>query len=49
MVTSMYPLPDDKNAYANGFTTVHGSPLEQRWGGWWVTGIGGASIWGTCP
>ena len=38
MTTSMYPLPDDPNAYANGFTTIHGSPLEQRWGGWWVTG-----------
>ena len=50
MVTSMYPLPDDKNAYANGFTTVHGSPLEQRWGGWWVTGsAGGARHMGNVP
>ena len=37
-VTSVFPLPDDPNAYANGFVTSHGSPLEQRWGGWWVTG-----------
>ena len=37
MVQSVYPLRDE-NSYANGFTTVHGSPLEQRWGGWWVTG-----------
>ncbi len=42
MVQSVYPLKDE-NSYANGFTTVHGSPLEQRWGGWWVTGdTGGA-------
>ncbi len=50
MVTSMYPLPDDPNAYANGFTTVQGSPLTQRWGGWWVTGNhGGASHMGNVP
>jgi hypothetical protein len=50
MTTSMYPLPDDPNAYANGFTTMHGSPLEQRWGGWWVTGdTGGAQHMGNIP
>ena len=50
MTTSMYPLPDDPNAYANGFSTVQGSPLEQRWGGWWVTGdAGGAQHLGNIP
>jgi hypothetical protein len=50
MTTSMYPLPDDPNAYANGFTTVQGSPLTQRWGGWWVTGdTGGAQHLGNIP
>jgi hypothetical protein len=50
MTTSMYPLPDDPNAYANGMTTVQGSPLEQRWGGWWVTGNhGGAKHMGNIP
>ena len=50
MVGSMFPLPDDPNAYANGFTTVQGSPLEQRWGGWWVTGNhGGARHMGNVP
>jgi hypothetical protein len=50
LTTSMYPLPDDPNAYANGFTTVQGSPLEQRWGGWWVTGdTGGAQHLGNIP
>jgi len=50
MTTSMYPLPDDPNAYANGFSTVQGSLLEQRWGGWWVTGdTGGAQHLGNIP
>ena len=50
LLTSMYPLPDDPNAYANGFTTVQGSPLDQRWGGWWVTGDhGGARHMGNIP
>ncbi len=42
MVQSVYPLKDE-NSYANGFTTVHGSPLDQRWGGWWVTGDPGGA------
>jgi hypothetical protein len=46
LVQSMYPIPDEIS-YANGFTTVHGSPLEQRWGGWFVTGdTGGAKHMG---
>jgi hypothetical protein len=40
MVQSVYPLKDEYS-YVNGFTTIHGSPLEQRWGGWWVTGDAG--------
>jgi hypothetical protein len=48
-VQSMYPIPDELS-YANGFTTVHGSPLEQRWGGWFVTGDhGGAKHMGNVP
>ena len=50
MTTSMFPLPDDPNAYASGFPTVQGSPLAQRWGGWWVTGNhGGGSHMGNVP
>lgn len=41
-VQSMYPIPDEVS-YANGFTTIHGSPLEQRWGGWYVTGDHGGA------
>jgi hypothetical protein len=48
-VQSVHPLPDDK-AYVNGYTTIHGSPLEERWGGWWVTGNhGGARHMGNIP
>lgn len=42
MVQSVYPLKDEYS-YVNGFTTVHGSPLDQRWGGWWVTGDPGGA------
>jgi hypothetical protein len=50
MVGSMAPLPDDKYAYATGFNTVQGSPLDQRWGGWFVTGRhGGARHMGNIP
>jgi hypothetical protein len=49
MAQSVYPLPDEIS-YVNGFTTVHGSPLEQRWGGWYVTGDhGGARHMGNIP
>lgn len=38
MVMTMFPLPDDPNAYANGFINDHRSPFSERWGGWYVTG-----------
>ena len=48
-VQSVHPLPDEKS-YVNGYTTIHGSPLEQRWGGWFVTGNhGGARHIGNVP
>ncbi|MEQ1760225.1 MAG: hypothetical protein ABL986_18060 [Vicinamibacterales bacterium] len=48
--TSMYPLPDDKNAYANGFTVDQRNLLSQRWGGWFVTGQhGGGGHMGNLP
>jgi hypothetical protein len=50
LMGSMAPLPDDKYAYATGFNTVQGSPLDQRWGGWFVTGRhGGARHMGNIP
>src|SRR5262249_14701202 len=42
LVFSTQPLPDDKNAYAVGFASNHAIPLEQRWGGWYVTGRPGS-------
>ncbi len=43
MVMTMFPLPDDPNAYANGFTNDHRSPFTERWGGWYVTGDHGVN------
>lgn len=49
MVQSVHPLPDEKS-YVNGYNTIHGSPLDQRWGGWWVTGNhGGGRHMGNIP
>jgi hypothetical protein len=36
-ILSTFPRTDD-NAYANGFTVDHYKPIEDRWGGWYVTG-----------
>jgi hypothetical protein len=38
LVLSTFPMSDDPNAYAGGFVADHRSPLDQRWGGWYVTG-----------
>src|SRR5216684_4009689 len=40
-VLSTFPRPDD-NAYAGGFASNHRSPVENRWGGWYVTGRTGS-------
>ena len=40
-VLSMFPMPNDPNAYASGHPTDHRSRLEDRWGGWYVTGSHG--------
>ena len=37
-VLSVAPLSSDPTAYAGGYVTDHRSPLERRWGGWYVTG-----------
>ena len=39
---SMFPMPKDRNAYASGHVTDHRSRLEDRWGGWYVTGAHGS-------
>ena len=36
-VLSTFPRKSDRD-YANGFTVDHYRPIDQRWGGWYVTG-----------
>ena len=38
LTISTFPMSDDKNAYASGVVVDHRTPLDQRWGGWYVTG-----------
>ena len=38
VVMSMLPLSDDQNDYARGWYVDHRTPIEDRWGGWYVTG-----------
>jgi hypothetical protein len=43
MVRSRYPGPDGMpRLILGGYATDHRSPLEERWGGWYVTGTIGA-------
>jgi hypothetical protein len=37
-VMSQLPLSDDPHEYAQGWPTDHRTPIEDRWGGWYVTG-----------
>mgnify|MGYP003310355816 FL=1 len=37
-VLSTFPLTSDPNAYATGYVSDHRTRLEDRWGGWYVTG-----------
>jgi hypothetical protein len=36
-ILSTFPRKDERD-YANGFTVDHYRPIDQRWGGWYVTG-----------
>jgi hypothetical protein len=38
LTMSMLPLSDDPNEYATGWAVDHKTPIEDRWGGWFVTG-----------
>jgi hypothetical protein len=35
---SQLPLSDNKHEYAQGWAVDHRTPIEDRWGGWYVTG-----------
>jgi hypothetical protein len=37
-VMSMLPLSDNQNEYAQGWSVDDRTPIEDRWGGWYVTG-----------
>lgn len=38
LTMSMLPLSDDPNEYAVGWAVDQRTPIEDRWGGWYVTG-----------
>ena len=37
-ILSTFPLTSDPNAYATGFVSDHRARIDDRWGGWYVTG-----------
>jgi hypothetical protein len=39
LTMSMLPLSDNKNEYAEGWGMDHRTAIEDRWGGWYVTGV----------
>jgi hypothetical protein len=44
MIRSRYTAPDGmQRLVLGGYTTDHRSPLEERWGGWYVTGSAGSA------
>ena len=38
LTMSVLPLSDNQNEYAQGWEMDHRTPIEDRWGGWYVTG-----------
>ncbi|OFW35861.1 MAG: hypothetical protein A3F70_15355 [Acidobacteria bacterium RIFCSPLOWO2_12_FULL_67_14] len=38
LTMSMLPLSDNPSEYAQGWPVDHRTPIEDRWGGWFVTG-----------
>ena len=42
LALSTFQMSDDPLAYASGFVVDHRSPLDKRWGGWYVTGKAGS-------
>jgi len=42
-ISSVYPGPTGMPAFRSGsYATDHRSPLDKRWGGWFVTGLHGS-------
>lgn len=45
VVRSVYPEPNGMPAFQAGtFVTDHRSPLKERWGGWYVSGLHGSQV-----
>ncbi len=44
MVSSVHPRSDDREGHGSSFITDDRVPMEQRWGGWYVTGTTGAQM-----
>jgi hypothetical protein len=42
IVISTFQMSDDPHAYASGVVEDHRTPIDQRWGGWYVTSKGKA-------
>ena len=42
MISSVHPATGQREQHGASFMTDHRSPIEQRWGGWYVTGTTGA-------
>ena len=41
MVSSLHPRSDDREGHGSSFITDGRVPIEQRWGGWYVSGTAG--------
>ncbi len=41
LVSSVHPRTDGRDSHGSSFMTDHRSPLNERWGGWYVTGTHG--------
>jgi len=39
LTMSMLPMSDDPNEYANGWAVDQSTPIQDRWGGWFVTSV----------
>jgi hypothetical protein len=49
-IYSTFQMTDDPNAYASGIPVDHRTPIDRRWGGWYVTGrLNGARHLGNIP
>jgi hypothetical protein len=43
MVLSTFRMSDDPHEYASGLVVDHRTPIDRRWGGWYVTGTAGTT------